>query len=69
MKKSVAVCVKNCPEPICKVHPGDIMIHFTAPEGFAKLGVKENNQNAIQDTGHDTVHDTEQDTGHDKRKA
>lgn len=48
---------------------GDIMIHFTAPEGFAKLGVKENNQNAIQDTGHDTVHDTEQDTGHDKRKA
>lgn len=58
---------ENVPEPIFKVHPGDIMIHFTAPEGFAELGGKDSKQNAIQDTVHDTVHDTEQDTGHDKR--
>lgn len=34
---------ENVPEPKFKVHPGDIMIHFSAPKGFAELGVKDNN--------------------------
>ncbi|MDI9469913.1 MAG: hypothetical protein QM296_06885 [Bacillota bacterium] len=32
----------NVPEPQFKVHPGDIMIRFTAPKGFA-LGAKDDN--------------------------
>lgn len=31
---------ENVPMPQFKVHPGDIMIHFTAPYGFSELGVK-----------------------------
>jgi ATP-dependent DNA helicase RecG len=42
IEKIFSACkMENVPEPQFKVHPGDIMIHFTAPEGFAELGVKE----------------------------
>ena len=40
---------EDVPAPTFQVHPGDIMIHFTAPEGFAELGVKVNDsQNESQ---------------------
>jgi ATP-dependent DNA helicase RecG len=43
IEKIFSACkAENVPEPTFKIHPGDIMIRFTAPEGFAELGVKVN---------------------------
>ena len=57
IEKIFNVCkAENVPEPKYTVHPGDIMIHFTAPKGFAELGSKrgqhesQNDQDTIQDT-------------------
>jgi ATP-dependent DNA helicase RecG len=51
--------VENVPEPKFKVHPGDIMIHFTAPKGFAELGVKDNNY--VTKNDQDSDQDSDQD--------
>ncbi len=49
---------ENMPKPEFKIHPGDIMIHFRAPEGFSELGAENGNtiqdkQDAIQDPSED----------------
>lgn len=42
IEKIFTVCkAENVPEPEYKVHPGDIMIHFTAPAGFNELGARD----------------------------
>ena len=41
---------ENVPMPEFTVHPGDIMIHFTAPKEFTFLGAKDDDQDTIQDT-------------------
>ncbi len=61
IEKIFSACKEeNVPAPQFKVHPGDIMLHFTAPEGFVDLGAKKTNQDAIQDTVQDTIQDRKQ---------
>jgi len=49
--------VENVPMPQFKVHPGDIMIHFTAPYGFSELGVKYDIGSKQNDQDSDQVSD------------
>ena len=57
---------ENVPEPQFKVHPGDIMVHFTAPNRFAELGVKDNNyvtkNNQVSNQDGDQVSDQDAQT-------
>ncbi len=65
IEKIFSACkAENVPEPTFKIHPGDIMIRFTAPEGFAELRVKVNDsQNVPQNVPQNGI------TGQEKKMS